>query len=339
MNGTLQNNKLGKYNLSYEKIAKQVSGISSKSTAYDLLHGTKQDKTALLEIQVLLEKAGMPDEEIWQFPAFQGGSKMLKELLTKEVFSKTITDSSEIYESSSFQDCFAAMFDAINRQKFIAIYAESGSGKTSLLRYLEGRCLHNTKIIISRLNNTDFEKVRARNIYEALVYDIQENESPKRSTEALIRQVRDILKSHMKEDKKVVLVVDEAHHINKNTLLALKGVWENTHGFQRLLGVILLGQEDLAGKLERNGVKEVKARTERIHLRSVNSVEEVKEYIEHQASMKDISVNGEIEDAVYEEIFKKRQSFLGINLLMNEAIARTLTAKLDTLTVDAVQKI
>lgn len=325
-NGTLQ-----QFNTSYKDIANNT-GIS-ETQVYRVMNGEREGKAqhkAL--IRNYLESKGVPMEVIWQFPAFQGGSKMLKELIEKDVFNVSLSDRKEVFESESFQIAIAVMREALELRKFVAIIGESGAGKTSLVKYLEDMSYLDNNVIISNMHNHDFEKVRARNIYEALLFDIDPNEGPKRSTEALIRQVRQILASLHKEGKKVVLVVDEAHHINSKTLLALKDVWESTVGFSRLVGVILLGQEPLNSKLNEPRVKEVNNRVERVHLKSIKTKEEAKEYVEHLCALKEVELNNCIHEDVYDEIALKSQSFLSINVRMKKGIHNAILANSDKLT-------
>lgn len=332
-NGTLQ-----QFNTSYKDIAKEI-GIS-ETQVYRILNGERVGKpTHKALIRRHLEEKGVPMEIIWQFPAFQGGSKMLKELIEKDVFNVSLSERKEVFESESFRVAISVMKEALILRKFVAIIGESGAGKTSLVKYLEDLMFMDNNMIISNMHNHDFEKVRARNIYEALLFDIDPNEGPKRSTEALIRQVRQILSSLFKEGKKVVLVVDEAHHINSKTLLALKDVWESTVGFSRLVGVILLGQEPLNSKLNEPRVKEVNNRVERVHLKSIGNKDEAKEYIDHLCSIKGLELDNCIHEDVYEEIATKAQSFLNINVRMKKGIHNAILANSDKLTRMAFRNI
>lgn len=252
MTGTLQ-----QYNLSLQIIARDV-GLSKTQVDGILKGERKASQGELQKIWDTMASNGLPPDKILLFPCFgTGDSVMLRQLLEKDIFSPSLSERKEVFESESFRIALGAIKKAIGLRQFIAIIGETGAGKTNLIRVLEDINFTDSNIRISNLNNHDFEKVRVRNIYEALLFDIQPGISPKRSTEALIRQVREDLVSIHKEGKKVILVVDEAHHINTKTLLALKDVWDSSYGFSRLLGIVLLGQESLSRKLGESANAEV----------------------------------------------------------------------------------
>ncbi len=323
---------LQQYNLSLQIIARGV-GLS-KTQVDGILKGVrKASQGELQKIWDTMASNGLPPDKILLFPCFsKGDSTMLRQLLEKDIFSPSLSERKEVFESESFRIALGAIKEAITLKKFIAVIGETGAGKTNLIRVLEEINFTDNKITISNLNNHDFERVNLRNIYEAVLFDIQPDAMPKNSTERLIRQVKQVLISTHKEGKKVILVVDEAHHVRKKTLLALKDVWDSTHGFSRLLGIVLLGQEPLAQRLDEPAVIECDSRIERIYIKSVTSAEECKAYVTHLCALRGVKLDNTITDDAYKAIYQRKSNFLGVNTLIKQAIEVAIRAGSKSLT-------
>jgi type II secretory pathway predicted ATPase ExeA len=240
-----------------------------------------------------------------------------------------INSEKDIFESENFKLAMAFIHHSIKYKKFIAITGDTGSGKTYLMRCLFNLSNKDKSLIVCSINNQDFDKVRLRQIYEAILFDIQDIQA-KRSTEALIRQVRHILSALYKENKKVVLIVDEAHRINKNTLLALKNVWESSYGFSRLISIILIGQKKLSVKLNEPNNKEINNRIEQMSIQSINSSNECQKYIKHIAETNNLNINC-IDKSAYNEIAKRQSTFLGVKQLLKDVLIIAKNAGSDNL--------
>ena len=105
-------------------------------------------------------------------------------------------------------------------------------------------------------------------IAEAILAAVAPNVSPKRSPEARFAQIHRALAESAKAGNKHVLVIEEAHGLPIPTLKHLKRFFELKHGFERLLGIVLIGQTELAQKLSENNpnVREVVQRCEVVTL-------------------------------------------------------------------------
>ena len=80
------------------------------------------------------------------------------------------------------------------------------------------------------------------------------------------------LQESAKAGNKHVLIIEEAHGMPLPTLKHLKRFFELQNGFERLLGIILIGQTELAQKLAENNphVREVVQRCELITLQPLD---------------------------------------------------------------------
>lgn len=113
-------------------------------------------------------------------------------------------------------------------------------------------------------NDVKGKTLKSVHIAEAILDAITPNEKAKRSPEARFRQVHKALMESHKAGNRHVLIIEEAHGLPLPTLKHLKRFYELKAGFARLLGIILIGQTELAVKLSENNpnVREVVQRCE-----------------------------------------------------------------------------
>ena len=117
-------------------------------------------------------------------------------------------------------------------------------------------------------NDQKGKTLKAVHIAEAVLEAVSPNTSPKRSPEARFRQIHNALIESAKAGNKHVLIIEEAHGLPLPTLKHLKRFFELKNGFERLIGIVLIGQTELAQKLSENNpnVREVVQRCEVVTL-------------------------------------------------------------------------
>ena len=117
-------------------------------------------------------------------------------------------------------------------------------------------------------NDIKGKTLKSSHIAEAILESVAPGTNPKRSPEARFRQVHRALQESAKAGNKHVLIIEEAHGMPIPTLKHLKRFFELKNGFERLLGIILIGQTELAQKLSENNphVREVVQRCELLTL-------------------------------------------------------------------------
>jgi type II secretory pathway predicted ATPase ExeA len=121
-----------------------------------------------------------------------------------------------------------------------------GAGKTTSVRKAV-EALNAAKpkkpIKIVKPISLDKERMRIGSILEAFFHDLSD-ESPKRSAEARMAQLRRILGTKAAEFD-IVLVIEESHRFHASTLRSLKGLMElEWMGRGPLLSIVLIGQHD-----------------------------------------------------------------------------------------------
>ncbi len=158
----------------------------------------------------------------------------------------------------------------------LAVVAESGAGKTTLMRDLEDRIARENQLILlikpyvlaMEDNDQKGKTLKATHIAEALMAAVAPLEKPKSSPEARFAQLHKALRESHAAGYRHCLVIDEAHALPIPTIKHLKRFFELELGFKKLLSIILIGQPELKTKLsERDAaVREVVQRCELVEL-------------------------------------------------------------------------
>ena len=196
--------------------------------------------------------------------------------LPRDPFNDEINSADDVYLTPDVRYVREAMFQTACHGGFVAVVGESGAGKSTLREDLQDRIMREGKQIVMiepyvlamEDNDIKGKTLKAVHIAEAILAAVAPNVSPKRSPEARFAQIHRALAESAKAGNKHVLVIEEAHGLPIPTLKHLKRFFELKHGFERLLGIVLIGQTELAQKLSENNpnVREVVQRCEVVTL-------------------------------------------------------------------------
>ena len=196
--------------------------------------------------------------------------------LFKDPFNDEIREAADVFLTPDVRYVREAMFQTACHGGFVAVVGESGAGKSTLREDLQDRINREGKQIIMiepyvlamEDNDIKGKTLKAVHIAEAVLAAVAPNVSPKRSPEARFAQIHRALTESAKAGNKHVLIIEEAHGLPIPTLKHLKRFFELKSGFERLLGIVLIGQTELAQKLSENNpnVREVVQRCEVVTL-------------------------------------------------------------------------
>lgn len=121
-------------------------------------------------------------------------------------------------------------------------------------------------VIAMEDNDQKGKTLKAMHIAEAILgYRRGCWKNPKRSSEARFRQLHRVLRDSRRTGRSHVLVIEEAHALPIPTLKHLKRFMELEDGFKKLLGIILIGQPELAMKLSEQS-QEAREVVQRCHV-------------------------------------------------------------------------
>lgn len=215
-----------------------------------------------------------------------------------------VTDVSEVYVNEHTRFVRATLLDCAKRGGFIALVGESGSGKTTLKRDLKDRI--NTQSLPIRViepyvlameqNDVKGRTLKSAHIADAILAEVAPHESPKQSADARFRQLERVLTESVQAGQHHTVIIEEAHAMPTATLKHLKRFLDLESGFKRLLSVILIGQTELAVRLdERNAaLREVVQRCEVITLPPLGA--HLEDYLAFRLSRYSLPVKAIIND-------------------------------------------
>lgn len=196
--------------------------------------------------------------------------------LFRDPFNDEIQSADDVFMTPDVRYVREAMFQTACHGGFVAVVGESGAGKSTLREDLQDRIERESRQIVliepyvlaMEDNDIKGKTLKSVHIAEAILEAVAPGCSPKRSPEARFRQIHRALIESAKAGNKHLLLIEEAHGLPLPTLKHLKRFFELKHGFERLLGIVLIGQTELAQKLSENNpaVREVVQRCEVVTL-------------------------------------------------------------------------
>ena len=200
--------------------------------------------------------------------------------LRREPFQVT-PDPDFFYLSPGHREALAALIYGVEQRKgFIAITGEVGVGKTTVLRaFLEG--IDRQQIQVIYLLNA---KVQFDDVVEMLLQELGA-EPESESTFQRVSQFHRLLIERFRQDRNVVLVVDEAQNMPAETLEGLRTLSNLETATDKLLQIVFCGQPELDEKLARPELRQLRQRIAvRATVKPLTKAEGM-DYIQHRLSM------------------------------------------------------
>lgn len=186
-------------------------------------------------------------------------------------------DTDYLYMSTAHSRAKAYMEYAIfNREGFVVITGEIGSGKTTLIKKLLTEITDD--VIVAKIFQTQLDEVE---LLQAILVEFGLNPFSAKKVE-LLNMLNQFLVNSYLDGKQVLLIIDDAQNLSKRVLeeiTMLSGVETQK---EKILHVILAGQPELNHKLEAPDMEQLLQRVSlRYHVRAL-SLEETSEYVEHR---------------------------------------------------------
>jgi general secretion pathway protein A len=198
--------------------------------------------------------------------------------LTEKPFTIT-PDPRYLFMSERHSEALAHLVYGVTESDgFIQLTGEVGTGKTTLVRSLLQKLPKRTEVAVV-LN----PQLTAR---EFLVAICRELGIPRPEESDSLRALVDALNEHLlaahAEDRRTILVVDEAQNLAAEVLEQVRLLTNLETARQKLLQIILIGQPELRELLARNDLRQLAQRiTARYHLEPLDRNETIR-YIEHR---------------------------------------------------------
>jgi len=167
--------------------------------------------------------------------------------------------SEAVYLSAAGREAFDSIIgQALAGVGLLALIGESGSGKTTIkdmaVEYLLAHEKHVSVMqpYVQAMEETDTrgKTLKAGHIAETILRTLTPLAPLKSSPEARFNQVHVALRASSRNGGRHVLIIEEAHCLPTPTLKHLKRFMELKDGLKSLVGIVLIGQPELATRLD-----------------------------------------------------------------------------------------
>lgn len=222
-----------------------------------------------------------------------------------------------IYLGKNHREALANLLYGVRTKKgFIVITGEVGTGKTTLIHYLLDKLDGNGQTKTAFLFNP---KLTANDFIQYILKDLGVRVHGQTKGEYLYELHRYLLNAY-RDEKKVVLIVDEAHGLNPELLEEVRLLSNLETSKSKLIQIVLVGQPELDKTLSQPAFRQLR---ERINMRydlPPLSRRETEEYIEKRLSVAGAREPLFTKKAIQEIYRKSRGIPRAINILCDNAL-------------------
>jgi general secretion pathway protein A len=199
---------------------------------------------------------------------------------------------------------------------FIVITGDIGTGKTTLVQTLLAD-LDPKVTIVANMVTTQLKEDDLLTLV-AFQFGLRPN-GPSKAV--LLRDLEQFFLHRTRENKRVLLIVDEAQNLPAQSVEELRMLSNFQYQGKPLVQVFLLGQEEFRATLLSEGFEQLRQRViATYHLNPLDS-EETRTYIEHRLKLVGWNANPTFSDEAFERIFAFTQ---GVPRRINNLCDRTL---------------
>ncbi|MEJ2115775.1 MAG: AAA family ATPase [Gammaproteobacteria bacterium] len=265
--------------------------------------------------------------------------------LEKQPFQLT-PDADFIYLSKAHNRAKSYMeYTVWNRDGFVVITGEIGSGKTTLIQQLLRSVSDNVRI--ARIYQTQLNEIE---FFQAILHELGLNPFNAGKVE-LISMLNNYLLEQYAEGRQVILIVDEAQNLSKRVLEELRMLTGMETDEERILNLILVGQPELKNLLDAPGMEQLSQRIRfRFHLTALEE-NDINNYVNHRLEVAGVDKNksGSVPKIIKDECIPIIYRYTGgiprlINSLCDTALIcafvenkKTVTAKIIDEAVNELQ--
>ncbi len=189
-------------------------------------------------------------------------------------------DADFLYLSKGHKRAKAYMdYTVWNRDGFVVITGEIGSGKTTLIQSLLSSV--GDDVIIARVYQTQLDELE---FFQAILVEF--GFKPFNSTKVeLIEMLNSFLMEQYQQGRQVILVIDEAQNLSRRVLEEVRMLTGMETQHERILNLVLVGQPELKQVLDAPGMEQLCQRIRfRFHLAPLSQAD-IPSYIRHRMSI------------------------------------------------------
>ncbi|MFQ5686363.1 MAG: XrtA/PEP-CTERM system-associated ATPase [Candidatus Scalindua sp.] len=203
------------------------------------------------------------------------------------------------YSSKTHKRALAYLRYGIEQgEGFIIITGDVGTGKTTLvsrlLRSLKSQNIISAHIVNSQLQPSDLLRMASAE------FELSYSNANKAT---LLKNLKSFFLSCMEQNKRVLLIVDEAQNLTSKSLEELRMLSNMQQNGRQLLQSFLLGQKEFRNMIRSSGYEQLRQRViATYHLRPLDK-EETREYIIYRLNVAGWKNDPEVDNDVFDNIF------------------------------------
>ena len=225
-------------------------------------------------------------------------------------FDGEVVDDSQMFSNAEVAYVRQACLEAATGGRFVALVGESGAGKTTILGDLEARLHRDRKpvvlikpyVLAMEDNDTKGKTLKSADILASIISTLDPRAPMRITLQGRAKQAQDLLTASAEAGHQHLLVIEEAHSMPDATIKHLKRIHEMRLGRKPLLGILLIGQTELAVRLDpkRAHLREVTQRCEMVQLMPLDS--DLMPYLKHRAEAAGRKLEEFVDERGLEEI-------------------------------------
>ena len=236
-----------------------------------------------------------------------------------------------LFLSAAHREALAHLIYGVEQgEGFITITGEVGTGKTTLCRALLDRLGAETEIAyLFNPSRTGLELLQSI----SMEFSLPATGLTRRE---LLEQLNRFLLEKKRENRRVLLIVDEAQTLSSTTLEQIRLLSNLETASSKLIQILLLGQPELDTKLDSTGLRQLRQRISVRWTLKPMSAKETAAYVRHRLRVAAGGRRELFDDGALREIYRRTR---GVPRLVNVLCDRSLLAAYGNgvPTVDAAQ--
>jgi type II secretory pathway predicted ATPase ExeA len=232
-------------------------------------------------------------------------------------FTNAPQSKEEVFISPALQHVIDRVIDAVRYQGFVSVTGDIGSGKSTLRALIQDYVNENENLAIVWPEFFDMKMVSPMQIAQQIL-DAFGTHCPG-SAVRRGKAVRDLLARLYADGTRVAIAFDEIHRANDSALSSLKNFLEmSSGGFQRYLGVIMLGQPQFEARLRDHRFREIVERV--VPLRMPDFTASAKPYLAHRLKLAGVDAADVFDKDAIDMICGQATTPLQLGNIANEAL-------------------